>query len=147
MPLINIEKPKKEPEYVFTNYEQLALQLLPPEQVRASNHDAAIIDLMMEAESRDASFDHTRNDVYKAFETGDFVRVLAASKNLTPAEKDKIVQGLYNHLLSKVAEPELDAYGKPKGKKEMGPKDVKRLALLLEDPKIDLFHFCVKLGK
>ncbi len=132
MPLIPIVKKIKEPEYIFSNYEKLALEILPPEQVRASNHQEEIIDLMLDAESRDASPEHTRNDIYRAIDTKNLARVLAASKNLSISEKNKIVQGIYNHLLNK--------------KEDMSPTEAKRLALLFEDTEIDLFDFCAEVS-
>lgn len=130
MPLINIPKVKVEPVYVLSNYEKLALEIIPEEQLRSTNHDERLIDMMIEEEARDASPEKTRQDIYKGLERRDVARVLAASKNLTVAEKQKIVQGIYNYLLNK---------------KELSNEDMKRLIVLKSDPNISLIDLCIKL--
>ena len=66
--LIPVAKKQPQQEYIFTEYEKLALQLLPEEQVKSSNHEERIIDLMLEDEARDASPEHTKRDIYKALD-------------------------------------------------------------------------------
>ena len=131
MPLIQIEKIAKEPEYILSNYEKLALELIPEEQLRSTNHSEHLIDLMIIDEERDANPEKTTLDIYKGLGQGDLSRVLAASKNLTPYARKKIVDGLYNYLLTKT---------------EMTTEDTKRLIILLEDKDISLEELCVKIS-
>ena len=73
--LIPVAKKQTQQKYIFTEYEKLALQLLPEEQVKSSNHDEHIIDLMLEDEARDASPEHTKRDIYKALDNRDYTRL------------------------------------------------------------------------
>lgn len=170
MPLIVFNKPEKEKKYIFSNYEQLALDVLPPEQIRSTNHDPALIDLMLDEEIRDASPEHTLSCIYKALRNGYTETVLAASKNLTVAERNKIVQGIYHKLLGEATPSEAAInrvtdevikkapefapakdvekdIKKALERLDMSPKSAERLALLFKNPHIDLFDLCVKLSK
>lgn len=131
MPLIIMAKREKEPEYELSNYEKLALEIIPEEQLRSTNHKEHLIDLMIEEESRDANPEKTRKDIYKGLEQRDLSRVLAASKNLTPQERNKMVAGIYNYLLTKT---------------ELTLEDVKRLIILKEDTDISLVELCTRLS-
>ena len=130
--LIPVAKKQPHQEYIFTEYEKLALQLLPEEQVKSSNHDEHIIDLMLEDEARDASPEHTKRDIYKALDNRDYTRLLAASKNLTIQEKNKIVEGLYSYIAQK------------KLKTDYTQEDAKRLDILSQG-NVDLFDLCIQL--
>ena len=130
--LIPVAKKQTQQKYIFTEYEKLALQLLPEEQVKSSNHDEHIIDLMLEDEARDASPEHTRRDIYKALDNRDYTRLLAAAKNLTIQEKNKIVEGLYSYIAQK------------KSKSDYTQEDAKRLDILSQG-NVDLFDLCIQL--
>jgi hypothetical protein len=131
MPLLSVIKKQPEKEYILSNYEKLALSLIPEEQLRSTNHDEHLIDLMIADEARDASPEKTKRDIYKGLSQGDLSRVLAASKNLSPQERKRIVDGLYNYLLSK---------------KELDLDDTKKLMILSQDKDISLEEFCIKLS-
>lgn len=135
MPLITLSRARKEAEYAFTHCEMLALDYLPPEQVKSTNHVEHLIDRMLEDEVRDADPEHNTQDIYRALGTGDLLRVLAASKNLTIAEKNRVVQGIYINLLAKAKDSDT----------VMTAEDVKRLALIVNNPSMDLFHLCVQI--
>lgn len=130
--LIPVVKKQAQQEYIFTEYEKLALQLLPEELVKSSNHNEHIIDLMLEDEARDASPEHTKRDIYKALDNRDYTRLLAASKNLTIQEKNKIVEGLYSYIAQK------------KSKSDYTQEDAKRLDILSQG-NVDLFDLCIQL--
>lgn len=130
--LIPVAKKQVQQEYIFTEYEKLALQLLPEELVKSSNHDERIIDLMLEDEARDASPEHTKRDIYKALDNRDYTRLLAAAKNLTIQEKNKIVEGLYSYIAQK----------KPRA--DYTQEDAKRLDILSQG-NVDLFDLCIQL--
>ena len=130
--LIPVVKKQAQQEYIFTEYEKLALQLLPEELVKSSNHNEHIIDLMLEDEARDASPEHTKRDIYKALDNRDYTRLLAASKNLTIQEKNKIVEGLYSYITQK------------KSKVDYTQEDAKRLDILSQG-NVDLFDLCIQL--
>lgn len=132
MPLIPIVTKKPEKEYILSNYEKLMLEIMPEEQLRSTDHNEHLIDLMLLDESRDANSEKTKQDIYKGLSQGDLSRVLAASKNLSPQERKRIVDGLYNHLLSKT---------------DMNMDDTKRLLVLSEDRDISLEELCIKLSQ
>ena len=130
--LIPVVKKQAQQEYIFTEYEKLALQLLPEELVKSSNHNEHIIDLMLEDEARDASPEHTKRDIYKALDNRDYTRLLAASKNLTIQEKNKLVEGLYSYIAQK------------KSKVDYTQEDANRLDILSQG-NVDLFDLCIQL--
>lgn len=132
MPLIQVKKSEKEQEYEFTAFEKLALKILPEEQVKAANHVEHLIEAMIDDETRDASPEHTRQSIYAALELKNPQNLLAAAKNLTVAEKNKIVQGLYSSVLCKA------------DSKSITYDDVGKI-LILEQGSIDLFDLCLKL--
>lgn len=134
MSLIQIAKKEKEPEYKFTNYEKLALELLPEGMVKASEHSESLLDKMLADEVRDADPEHTKNDIYRALEERDVKRLLAASKNLTVQEKNKIVQGLYTYIMQQ------------KTHDKFSQEDAKRISILAGGD-VDLFDLCVQLDK
>lgn len=146
MPLIKIAKLKKEAEYEFTEYEKYALNFIPQEQVKSANHEEHLIDLMLDAEKRDANPERTLQDIYKALENRDQIRLLKATKNLTVAEKNKIVQGIYQYLLRE----QKDSFfvttrdGKTVLNDAKLSEDAKRI-LILEQGSVDLFDLCIKL--
>lgn len=130
MPLIKVVTKVKEKEYIFSNYEKLAMEIIPQEQLRSTDHNERLIDMMIEDEARDANPEKTIKDIYKGIEQRDISRILAASKNLTVSEKNAVVKGIYNYLLQK---------------KEFTPEDTKRLLVLSQSDNMSLIDLCARL--
>lgn len=147
MPLIKVEKKKKEAPYVFTNYEKWAVEhFLFEEQVKSTNHDPHLLDLMVDDEKRDADPIHVRYDVYAALNGHDSRRLLDATKNLTVAERNRVAQGIYYTLIAGTAEDckRTTESGKRITDMERVCENARRL-ILFEDIDIDLFDLCARL--
>lgn len=140
MPLIPVVKKEPEPEFKFNHYEEHLRELLPDEQIRAANHNQSWLDSMCLNESRDASPEHTRKDVFKALRDRNPVRILAATKNLTIAERNSIAQNIYYHLLSGKDKVSVSNEGDYKIALQNA-----RILNIVDSGSIDLFDLCVKL--
>ena len=150
MPLIQVKQAKKEKEFKLTSREKDLRDgpaKVPEEQLKAANHNGYLLDLIVDAELRDANPEATRYNIYRALELRDIEQLLAASKNLTVKEKNNIVQGIYQTLLARKKEDYLiSCNGRTILDEKKLREDTKRLSILSEGP-VDLVDLCLRLSK
>lgn len=135
MALIKIPKRKEDEEFIYTAMDKLAVDKtdMPVEQLRAANHDPDILELMIAGEQRDAYPEKTRKNVYEAIEQRSIRTILGATKNLTIAERNKLLYGYYVALSQKVKDQPGEL------------SQANELSVFLQDPDMDLFDFVARL--
>ncbi|MCM1322837.1 MAG: hypothetical protein NC218_01490 [Acetobacter sp.] len=160
MPLIPVEKKKKEKPFEFSAEEQQLLdkKFLYPEQIMAANHNWAWVKKMRKDEERDADPQRTEETVYKAIRTENPEMLLASIVHLSIAERNQIAQGIYRNLLLSTK----DEYyardenrqlllsqktGEPIVNRDKLRAVARRIAVFEEEESIDLFDLCMRLIK
>lgn len=139
MPLLNVAKPKKEEEWKFNYTEQNALLSLPAEQVKAAEHDVALINQMVGCEAEEPEVELVRKEVMLALDIANInpIKALAATAHMTVQERNKVIRRIAEDFM-RTPISSLDSRNKT--------QSLVIKTLYSEDLRyIDLFDFMIKL--